>query len=81
MKLFLRLAFALALLGLYSVPASAQYMFLDANGDGVYNADTDKLNSNGTPTTVDVYLVTNQNRDGSTAVCDVDGTSPLSINS
>jgi hypothetical protein len=77
----LRLAFALALLGLYSVPASAQYMFLDANGDGVYNADTDKLNSNGTPTTVDVYLVTNQNRDGTTAVCDVDGTSPLSINS
>ena len=81
MKVILRLAFALALLGLYSVPASAQYMFLDANGDGVYNADTDKLNSNGTATTVDVYLVTNQNRDGSTAVCDVDGTSPLSINS
>jgi len=81
MKLFLRLAFAVALLGLYAAPASAQYMFLDANGDGAYDASVDKLNPNGTPTTVDVYLDSNHNRDGSTAVCDVDGTSPLSFNS
>ena len=81
MKLFLRLAFAVALLGLYAAPASAQYMFLDANGDAAYDASVDKLNPNGTPTTVDVYIITNQNRDGSPAVCDVDGTSPLSLNS
>jgi hypothetical protein len=81
MKLFLRLAFAVALLGLCAAPASAQYMFLDANGDAAYDASLDRLNPNGTPTTVDVYLITNQNRDGSTAVCDADGISPLSINS
>ena len=81
MKLFLRLAFAVALVGLYAAPASAQYMFLDANGDGAYDASVDRLNPNGTPTTVDVYLITDKNRDGSTAVCDADGISPLSINS
>jgi hypothetical protein len=56
-------------------------MFLDANGDGLYDANTDKLNPNGTPTTVDVYVITDKNRDGSTAVCDADGTSPLNLNS
>ena len=81
MKFYFRLAFAVALLGLYAAPASAQYMFLDANGDGLYDAATDKLNPNGTPTTVDVYLITDKNRDGSTAVCDADGTSPLNMNS
>lgn len=49
------------------LPASAQYMFLDANGDGV-NSAADVLNPIGT-TTLEVWLRTNSNRDGSAAVC------------
>ncbi len=79
MKLYLRLAFAAALLFVFAAPASAQYMFLDANGDAQHTS-SDIMNPNGTPTTVDVYVVTNQNRDGSTPVCDLDGISPLSLN-
>jgi PKD domain-containing protein/putative Ig domain-containing protein/flagellar hook capping protein FlgD len=58
--------------------ASAQYMYLDSNGNGVHDA-SDRLNANGIATTVDLYVWTNQNRDGSTAVCDT-GPEPLSIN-
>ncbi len=46
----------------------AQYMYLDSNGDGV-NTAADCLNRIGIPTIVDVYLVTNHNRDGSSATC------------
>ena len=54
-------------------------MYLDANGDG-YHSVGDRVNPKGTPTTVDVYLVTNRNRDGTTATCTTaDG--PLSMNS
>jgi len=82
MKLWLRLAALTAFLLLpIAMPASAQYMFLDSNGDGLHTA-ADQLNSNGTPTTVDVYLITNMNRDGSAAVCDADnGATPLTMNS
>ena len=67
-----------ALAGL-AVPASAQYMYLDSNGNGV--SDTgDRMNPNGTPTTVDVWLITDRNRDGSVVECNTqDG--PLTINS
>jgi len=58
--------------------ASAQYMYLDSNGNGVHDTG-DRLNANGTPTTVDLYVWTNQNRDGSTPVCDT-GDGPLTIN-
>src|SRR4249920_3178023 len=53
-------------------PARAQYVFLDVNGDG-RNSQTDgslppdRLNSS--VTSVDVYFVTDKNRDGSKAVC------------
>ena len=40
--------------------ATAQYMYLDTNGDGVHTA-ADVLQPNGTPTTVDVWLRTNVN--------------------
>src|SRR2546426_7594492 len=63
-----------------AVPASAQYMYLDSNGNGLPDAG-DKLNANGTATTVDVYVRTNMNRDGSAATCDADAASPLSFNS
>ncbi|MGH7680493.1 MAG: hypothetical protein ACRENN_00730, partial [Candidatus Eiseniibacteriota bacterium] len=45
----------------------AQYMFLDTNGDGL-STPADVVNSSG-PTTLDVWLRTDLNRDGSTAVC------------
>ena len=72
--------FFLVALAVLASPAAAQYMYLDANGDGVHTP-TDQLASNGTATTVDVWINTNHNRNGSDAVCDIDGTSPLGINS
>ena len=57
----------------------AQYMYLDANGNGVHDLG-DHLNANGAATTVDIYLWTDMNRNGTTAVCDV-GSEPLTINS
>src|SRR5258705_8192217 len=54
-------------------PAHAQYLYLDTNGDGVWS-EADRLNANGTPTTVDAWINTNHNRDGSAAACNtVDG--------
>jgi hypothetical protein len=75
-----RYRFFLPLLLLFFVaaPASAQYMFLDTNGDGAHtSADVLVAGAN----TVNVYLDTNHNKDGSVATCDIDGSSPLNINS
>ncbi|MGE5175154.1 MAG: Ig-like domain-containing protein [Hyphomicrobiales bacterium] len=69
---------ALCLLA-FAAPASAQYMYLDSNGDGVHTA-ADVMNANGTTTTVDAYLYTDQNADGSTATCDT-GDGDLTMNS
>ncbi|HET9251866.1 MAG TPA: putative Ig domain-containing protein, partial [Candidatus Eisenbacteria bacterium] len=66
-RLFTTILAVVAIAGFASV-ADAQYMYLDSNGDGVHSA-ADVMNANGTPTTVDVWLRTNLNRDGSTAVC------------
>jgi len=56
------------------VPASAQYMWIDVNGDGINGcttpgnpADDDILNAG--VTSIDIWLSTNLNMDGSTAVC------------
>ena len=59
-------------------PANAQYIFLDLNGDGL-NTPLDVLNGT-LPVSVDVYLRTSTNRDGSLAQCDTVGQS-LSIGS
>lgn len=48
------------------VPASAQYMWIDENGDGICD-DTDIIDN--TTTSVDVWLSTNKNKDGSDAFC------------
>lgn len=48
-------------------PASAQYMYLDSNGDGIHTS-ADQLPTSGIAT-VDVWLNTNHDRDGSVAVC------------
>jgi hypothetical protein len=47
-------------------PAFAQYMWLDVNGDGVCTS-SDVLGPS--VTSVDVYLATNKNGDGTTATC------------
>jgi len=47
--------------------ARAQYMFLDANGDGV-STSSDRLNSTGA-TVLTIYLNTNHDRDGSPQSC------------
>src|SRR5688572_28248755 len=47
--------------------ASAQYMFLDTDGDGVFTSSDAYLMSR--CATVDLYLVSNQNYDGSPAYC------------
>jgi hypothetical protein len=78
-----RIVAALLLIAAFVVlasPATAQYMYLDSNGNGVHDPG-DQLATNGTATTVDVWIVTNRNRDGSVATCDVDGSLPLGINS
>ena len=66
-------------LGIASLPARsiAQYMYLDSNGDGVNTAE-DVVNPTGT-TTIDIYVQTDQNKDGFAAVCPVD--KPFTINS
>ena len=70
----------IATLGVVASPAAAQYMFLDANGNGVHDSG-DRLAPNGTPTTVDVWLITDHNRDGSVATCNVEPGAPLAFNS
>jgi len=61
------LVFAAVVALAIGVPASAQYMYIDANGDGVWNAATDQIAAGST--TVDVWLATNSNRGGGAAVC------------
>jgi len=68
----------LALL-LVAPAAMAQYVFLDANGDGV-NDHFDQLNATGA-TDLDVWFVTDGNRDGSPASCATNSAEPLTINS
>ncbi len=75
------LMFAAAAVLFVGAPAYSQYIFLDTNGDGL-NSNT----SSGLPddiltsatTSVDVYLVTDKNRDGSAAVCN--SAEPFTIN-
>jgi hypothetical protein len=72
-----RLLFAFFLGLSFSTPAFAQYMYLDSNSDGIHTT-ADAVNSGG-PTTIDVWLDTQHNRDGSLAVCYPDTTQPLTI--
>ena len=77
-RVLLTLLIAVAMAGL-AAPARAQYMYLDSNGNGVSD-NGDRLNANGVPTTADVWIITNQDRDGTTAQCKTaDG--DLTINS
>jgi hypothetical protein len=70
---FVSLSVSIALAG----SARAQYLFLDSNGDAVHTA-ADVVASSGA-TSIDVWLVTNANRDGSPAAC-VTGDGDLTVN-
>jgi PKD repeat protein len=61
---------ALLALALQAAGASAQYIYLDANGDGVNTAE-DALDQAGV-TTLDIWLVTDAGRDGTPAACSED---------
>ena len=69
---------AFALLAI-AAPAKAQYMYLDTNGDGVHTS-ADQVNPSG-PTVIDIWLDTDSNRDGSSAVCSTDSLASFAINS
>ncbi|HET9251182.1 MAG TPA: PKD domain-containing protein [Candidatus Eisenbacteria bacterium] len=73
-------AFSFLLLVLHlAVPASAQHLFLDTNGDGV-NDSNDAVDPSGV-TRIDIWLDTNHDADGSQAFCNMDAATPLTINS
>jgi PKD repeat protein len=62
-----------------AVNARAQHMYLDSNGDGVHSL-LDRLAPTGVPTTVDVWIRTDADRDGSGAQCAQDPATQLTIN-
>ncbi|HEU5310574.1 MAG TPA: hypothetical protein VFV24_03880, partial [Candidatus Eisenbacteria bacterium] len=71
--------FLLLLVLHHPVPASAQYLFLDTNGDGVNDAN-DEVDPSGV-TRIDIWLDTAHDMDGSQAFCNTDAATPLTINS
>src|SRR5689334_9438665 len=56
--------------------AGAQYMYMDANGNGIHD-NGDRLNVNNDSTFVDIYLVTDLNRNGSAVTCNTDPLKPM----
>src|SRR5258708_6781517 len=60
----------------YSV-ATAQYIYIDSNGDGTSSA-LDRLAANGT-TKIDIWLQTDRNRDSSPAVSAIRYGVPISV--
>lgn len=70
---------AVLLLLLSARPILAQYIYLDTDGDGLHGS-ADLVQQSGV-TTLDVYLRTNTNRDGSMILCPVDYSVPNTISS
>ena len=66
-RLFTTILAVVAIAGFAQV-ATAQYMYLDSNANGIHDPG-DNLNATGVPTTVDVWINTNHNRDGSEVEC------------
>ena len=62
-----------------ATPTHGQYMYLDANGDGM-NTSADRLTPNGEDTEVRIYLETSRSIDGVPAYCN-SPTESLTINS
>lgn len=61
----------------FAAPAHSQYMFIDTNNDGVCDSNDTLTPSS---TSVDIWLKTNMNKDGSPATCAV-SSAQLTINS
>jgi len=68
------LACALVLTILAPSNLRAQYLYMDSNGNGIHDSG-DRVKKKGT-TTVDVYLISNANRNGSVATCDNNWVTP-----
>ena len=66
-KLKLSWAFAALFMYLLTTPASAQYIYLDANGDGV-NTSADSLHATG-PTILTIFLDSSHDKSGSAQTC------------
>ncbi|MEK7314773.1 MAG: PKD domain-containing protein [Candidatus Eisenbacteria bacterium] len=75
LRLFLPVLFLVCL----APVVQGQYVFLDANGDGV-NDGADQLPATGSAD-IDIWFVTNENRDGSAATCGTDPLEEMTINS
>jgi len=59
-----------------ALPAAAQYIYIDTNGDG-FNSWADSLNSGTTP--VDIWLDTGSNRNGTAGGCNKNGFVSFSV--
>ena len=70
-------SFVAILLLTFACTASAQYMYLDANGDGI-NTAADKMNDSGA-TRLAVYLDTARDRNGSPVSCNSHTGEPFSV--
>src|SRR6185369_12884291 len=68
LKRLLTITFLVVAMAGLARTSQAQYLWMDTNGDGV-NTVADKMNANGTPTTVDVWINTSHNKNGTAAVC------------
>ena len=75
-----RLGWASVVLLFLISPASAQYMYLDTNGNGVYDSFDGRLDYPGIDS-IHVYLVTNKGRDGLADACAGQPATPLDMNS
>jgi len=75
---FLGLVSVVAACTIHAPPSFGQYMYLDSNGDGIHTA-ADQVG--GGANVVDVWIDTDNNRDGSPAVCVTEPGTPLTINS
>src|SRR5262245_52941070 len=64
---------------IHAPPSFGQYMYLDANGDGI-NTAADKVNASGF-TVVDIWLDSDSNRDGTPGDCPSEPGAVLTINS
>jgi hypothetical protein len=62
----------------FAAPAHSQYMWLDVDGNGICDTNDTLTPSS---TSVDVWLSTNLNGDGSPAICAIEPSTNLTINS
>jgi hypothetical protein len=77
MKRIVLISFLCLLGSPFARMAGAQYIYMDSNGDGISSA-ADRLSAKGT-TTLDIWVRTDQKRDGSKAVYSLNSQQPLTM--